>query len=122
MVTLQNHVGKITVSDEYFTELIGNTVTNCFGVISMNVSGIRETIAAALSKGGKRDVKNAAHRGVTVRFVKNKLLIDLHISLMYGVNMNAVVRSIINKVGYTVEQSTGIEVEKINVYVDSIRV
>ncbi len=36
--------------------------------------------------------------------------------------MNAVVRSIINKVGYTVEQSTGIGVEKVNVYVDSIRV
>lgn len=46
----------------------------------------------------------------------------MHISLMYGVNMNAVVRSIINKVGYTVEQSTGIGVEKVNVYVDSIRV
>lgn len=116
MITLQNHVGKITVSPEYFTELIGNTVKKCFGVISMNVTGVRETLMAAMP--GKKH----APRGVRVRFIKDKLLIDLHISLMYGVNMNAVVRSIINKVGYTVEQSTGISVEKVNVYVDSIRV
>ena len=118
MVSLQNHVGKITVSPEYFTELIGNTVRKCFGVISMNVSGIRETLLAVL----RRKKKENSPRGVKVRFVKDKLIIDLHISLMYGVNMNAVVRSIINKVGYTVEQSTGICVEKVNVYVDSIRV
>ena len=118
MVSLQNHVGKITISPEYFSELIGNTVTKCFGVISMNVSGVRETLAAAFPIGKKKD----SERGVRVRFVKDKLLIDLHISLMYGVNMNAVVRSIINKVGYTVEQSTGIGVEKVNVYIDSIRV
>lgn len=118
MVSLQNHVGKISISPEYFSELIGNTVTKCFGVISMNVSGIRETLAAAFPIGKKKECE----RGVKVRFVKDKLLIDLHISLMYGVNMNAVVRSIINKVGYTVEQSTGIGVEKVNVFVDSIRV
>ncbi|MBD5112258.1 MAG: Asp23/Gls24 family envelope stress response protein [Ruminococcaceae bacterium] len=118
MVSLQNHVGKILISPEYFTKLIGNTVTKCFGVISMNVTGIRETLKAAMPLKKKHD----SVRGVKVRFVKDKLLIDLHISLMYGVNMNAVVRSIINKVGYTVEQSTGLSVEKVNVYVDSIRV
>ncbi len=118
MVILTNHVGKITISPEYFSELIGNTVTKCFGVISMNVSGIRETLSAAFPLKKKK----GNERGVRVRFVKDKLLIDLHISLMYGVNMNAVVRSIINKVGYTVEQSTGIGVEKVNVFVDSIRV
>ncbi len=117
MIVLQNHVGKIAISPQYFTELIGKTVTNCFGVIAMNVEGFRETISAALP--GKR---KAYARGVNVKFVKDKLIIDLHISLMYGVNMNAVAKAIIHKVGYNVEQSTGISVEKVNVYVDSIRV
>lgn len=118
MVTLQNHVGKISISPGYFTELIGNTVTKCFGVISVNVTGIGETLKTILPHGKKR----VARRGVRVRFLKDKLLVDLHISLMYGVNINTVIRSIINKVGYTIEQSTGIAVEKVNVYVDSIRV
>ena len=118
MVTLQNHVGKISISPDYFTELIGNTVAKCFGVISMNVTGIKETLKAVLPLKKKKEQP----RGVRVRFLKDKLLVDIHISLMYGVNMNAVTRSIINKVGYTIEQSTGISVEKVNIYVDSIRV
>lgn len=118
MVTLQNHVGKITISPNYFTELIGNTVTKCFGVISMNVTGVKETLKTVMPL----KKKNKSRRGVKVRFFKDKLLVDLHISLMYGVNISAVIRSIINKVGYTIEQSTGISVEKVNVYVDSIRV
>ena len=121
MITLQNHVGKISISPEYFTELIGNTVAKCFGVISMNVTGMKETLKTVMPK-GKRKKKEERSRGVRARFVKDKLLVDIHISLMYGVNMNAVTRSIINKVGYTIEQSTGISVEKVNVYVDSIRV
>lgn len=118
MVTLQNHVGKISISPDYFAELIGNTVAKCFGVISMNVTGMKETLKTVMPKGKKSEHR----RGVRVRFLKDKLLVDLHISLMYGVNMNAVTRSIINKVGYTIEQSTGISVEKVNIYVDSIRV
>lgn len=124
MVTLQNHVGKISISPDYFTELIGNTVAKCFGVISMNVTGVKETLRAAILSANKANTvnQNDRRRGVRVRFIKEKLLVDLHISLMYGVNMNAVIRSIINKVGYTIEQSTGISVEKVNVYVDNIRV
>lgn len=117
MISIQNPIGKITISQEYLTELIGNTVTNCFGVVSMNVVGMRDTFLTALSA---KKAKSSSH-GVSVKFNKNKLVIDLHISLMYGVNMKTVVRSIIHKVGYTVEQGTGLNVEKVNVYVDSIR-
>lgn len=118
MIVVQNHVGKITISQEYLTALIGNTVTNCFGVVSMNISSPKQTIRAVLPFIEKKNFE----RGVAVRIGKDKLVIDLHISLMYGVNMNAVVRSIIHKVSYTVEESTGISVEKVNVFVDDIRI
>lgn len=116
MITVQNHVGKINISEEYFVTLIGNTVTKCFGVVSMNVVSAKQTLLAALPFANKNG------RGVSVRVGKDRLVIDLHISLLYGVNMKAVVRSIIHKVSYTVEESTGISVEKVNVYVDDIRV
>lgn len=117
MVTLQNHVGKISFSAEFFTELIGNAVTSCFGVIAMNVRGFRETLSA-FSKKKNHDFA----RGVKVEYKDSALVIELHISLMYGVNINAVSKSIINKVGYTVKRATGIDVEKVNVFVDAIRV
>lgn len=118
MIIVQNHVGKITISEDYFMALIGNTVTSCFGVVSMNVSSAKQTFLAALPFVRKKDFE----RGITVRCGKDSLVVNLHISLMYGVNMNAVVRSIINKVSYTIKESTGISVEKVNVFVDDIRV
>ncbi len=118
MIRVQNHVGMITISEEYFMSLISNTVTNCFGVVRMNVSSAKQTIMASLpflrNKGGQP--------GVSVRIGKDKLVVDLHITVMYGVNVGAVVKSIMNKVRYTVEESTGISVERVNVFVDGIRV
>ena len=42
-------------------------------------------------------------------------------SVLYGVNVGTVVKSIINKVKYVMEESTGISVERVNVYVDEIK-
>lgn len=117
MIRVQNHVGEITVSQEYFMALISNTVTNCFGVVQMNVGSAKQTLMAALPFLNKK----GAQPGVTVKVGKDKLVIDLHITVMYGVNVGAVVKSIMNKVRYTVEESTGISVERVNVYVDGIR-
>ena len=118
MITLKNHVGQITISRDYLISLIGNTGTNCFGVVSMNVANTKETLMAALPFGARRE----SDRGISVSAAKDKLFIELHISLLYGVNMNAVVRAIIHKVSYTVEESTGIKVEKVSVFVDDLKV
>ncbi len=118
MIRVKNHVGEITVSQDYLMSLISSTVTNCFGVVRMNVSSPKQTIRAALPffKGKTDDC------GVAVRVGKDKLVVELHITVMYGVNVSAVVKSIMNKVRYTVEESTGISVERVNVYVESLRV
>ena len=116
MIKVQNHLGQITITQDYFMQLISNTVTNCFGVVSMNVNSARQTIGSVIPF-----VKDKVERGVSVTVGKDKLVIDLHITVKYGVNVNTIVKSIINKVRYTVEENTGISVEKVNVYVDGIR-
>ena len=40
---------------------------------------------------------------------------------MYGTNVSAIVKSIMHKVSYTVEDVTGIQVDHVNVYVDGMR-
>lgn len=119
MIRVKNHVGEITISQDYLMALISSTVTNCFGVVHMNVSSPKQTLMAALPFLRKGDTDD---RGVSVRVGKDKLVVELHITVMYGVNVGAVVKSIMNKVRYTVEESTGISVERVNVYVESLRV
>lgn len=45
----------------------------------------------------------------------------MHIAVVYGMNIAAIVRSIVNKVRYTVEQATNLEVAKVNVFVDAMK-
>ena len=36
MLTAENHLGTIGVSEEYLTSLIGYTASTCFGVVDLN--------------------------------------------------------------------------------------
>lgn len=115
MLTIENHLGTIDISYEYMAKLIGQTASSCFGVVGMNSSGARQNFLSFWKKGNRMD------KGVQIRLFKNKLTIDLHITVLFGTNISAIVRSIVNKVRYTVEEETGFEIHKINVFVDGIK-
>ena len=67
----------------------------------------------------KRRPRN--NKGVIVHVTEsNKLVIDIHIVVSYGLNISAIVKSITHKVRYTVEDVTGLEVSKINIFVDRV--
>lgn len=119
VVIVENHLGTINISQQYLSTLIGGTVTNCFGVVDMNISnrkqGLMEIIPIFKNKG-------FIDKGVEVKYIRGKLYINLHISVMYGVNVSTVVKSIMDKVRYVVEEEAGVSVSNVNVYVDNIKV
>ena len=101
-------MGLIEVSQDYFNEIVGSAVTGCFGVAGM---------------AGGWDGPLRARRGPQgVRIYRDGpgLSVDLHILVTYGLNISAVVRSIHSRVAYTVENVTGLEVRKVNVFVDGM--
>lgn len=118
MVVIQNHLGDINLSKQFFTALIGGTVTNCFGVVDMNIGNTKQSIIDSIPFIPK---KQYIDKGVSVRFLHDKLFIDLHITVMYGINVNSIVKSIQHKVRYAVEEETELEVERVNVYIDGIK-
>ena len=115
MVEIVNHLGVIEVSENYFSKLIGSIATSCFGVAGMVNSGAMQGIRSFISK-----KKDFVDKGVTIHMGDNGLCVDLHIVVSYGINISAIVESIVNKVRYTVEKYTGLKVKKVNVYVDDI--
>jgi uncharacterized alkaline shock family protein YloU len=116
LIKLENHLGKIEVSNAYFANLIGHAVSECFGV-----SGLVHCSAA---KGLWERVRGAEplNKGVRVRIVGGRLHIALHISVSYGVNIAAIVKSIVHKVTYTVEAACGMSVARVNVYIAEMKV
>ncbi len=118
MVTIRNHVGQINISRQFFAQLIGGTLTNCFGVADTNACTPRQTVLASLPFLNR---KKFIDKGVAVRSVMGKLQVDLHITVTYGLNIASVVHSIQHKIAYVIQEETDIEVESVNVFVDGIK-
>ncbi|MGN0556883.1 MAG: Asp23/Gls24 family envelope stress response protein [Acutalibacteraceae bacterium] len=114
MIHYQTRFGAVTVSDEYFAKLIGNAVNSCYGVSSMVATG-KQRLRRFFSK------KEYIDTGIAVRGNIDQIDVDLHISVTFGVNINAIAQSIVHKVKYVVEDSTGISVNKVTVHVDGMK-
>lgn len=90
------------------------------------------TVSYVLS--GRTDIKVAeatrervlsknAFKGVVVEELEdNTISIELYVILQYGTNISTVANNIIDKVKYTVENITSINVSKIDINVQGIRV
>ncbi len=115
MIRYENHLGTIDVSDNFFVSLVSNTVVNCFGVAGMARTNQQKGILGWFHSSHHQD------KGVRVQIKENAFIIDLHIVVLYGVNISAVVRSIMNKVSYYIEEITGFPVKRVNVFIDGIK-
>ena len=116
MIGFETSLGTVEISQEYFANLIGHAASECYGVAGMLNSPYQ--ISIVRSRLLRRDNTD---KGVRVRSEDGKLLVDIHIAVTYGVNISAIVKSIVHKVRYTVEESTGFPVAKVNVFVDSMK-
>ncbi len=115
MIRIENHLGTIEVSQEYFRYLVGDAVSDCYGVTAMVKSGPKQGLRSVFSK------RSFTDDGIHVRGEGDKLIVDLHISVMYGMNISEIAKSIVNKVRYTVEEATGLHVKKVNVFIDNMK-
>ena len=116
MLILNNEQGKITIDEDVFTHIAGYAATQCFGVKGMAVRSVTDGLVHLLRK-------EALSKGVLVMPQSDgSVSIDLHIIVDQGVNLNALGSSIINEVKYVVTSQTGVAVQSVNVFVDSISI
>lgn len=114
MIRYKTRLGNVTISDEYFANIIGNAVVSCYGVASMVAKGTQK-VRSVFSKDELID------KGIIVRGNIDKINVSLYITVMFGVNINAISQSIVHKVKYTVREATGIEVDKVTVHIDGMQ-
>lgn len=115
MIRIENHLGTIEISQSYFAYLIGNAASACFGVAGMVKSGTRQGLRSIFTR------RTFADEGIRVRSENGKLVVDLHICVLHGINIAEISKSIVNKVRYTIEEATGLTVKRVNVYIDDLK-
>lgn len=111
----ENNLGKIEITDHVIGNIAGYAATRCYGVVGMTFKSKADGIASLL----KRD---SLSKGVRVISDKSGCSLELHIMVENGVNISAIGDNIISTVSYTVEDLTGINVNKVDIFVDAVRV
>lgn len=113
--SMNTHMGNITIDNEVIAQYAGSVAMECFGVVGMAGINVKDGLVKLLKM-------DSMTRGINVIINKNKLTLNFHVILAYGVSILAVSDNLISNVKYKVEEFTGIEVEKINIFVEGVRV
>ena len=111
--SMNTHMGNIPIDKEVIAQYAGTVATECFGIVGMGIT-VKDVV--------KLLRKDNLSKGITVTINNNKLTLDFHVIVSYGVSILAVSDNLIDNVKYKVEAFTGMEIEKINIFVEGVRV
>ena len=112
---INNKLGEIQISSDVIAMYAGMTAVECFGIVGMAAVSMKDGLVKLLKR------ESLTH-GITVEVQDNHISIDFHVIVAYGVSISAVADNLIASVKYKVEEFTGMEVDKINIYVEGVRV
>ena len=112
---INNKLGEIQISSDIIAMYAGTTAVECFGIVGMAAVSMKDGLVKLL----KRD---SLKHGINGEIDDNKISLDFHVIVSYGVSISAVTDNLIENVKYKVEEFTGMEVDKINIYVEGVRV
>ena len=93
----------------------GSVAVECFGIVGMAAVNMKDGLVKLL----RRD---SLKHGINVALNDNKISLDFHVIVSYGVSILAVADNLISSVRYKVEEFTGLEIEHINILVEGVRV
>ncbi|MCF3942474.1 Asp23/Gls24 family envelope stress response protein [Oceanobacillus alkalisoli] len=115
-IELHTNDGQVTITNDVIATIAGGTAVECYGIVGMaSKSQIRDGIAEILRK------ENYS-RGIVVRQEDEELHIDLYIIVSYGTKISEVASNVQSQVKYTLEQTLGLSIDSVNIYIQGVRV
>lgn len=108
-------LGKVLIDSDVIATYAGSVAVECFGIVGMAAVNMKDGLVKLL----KRDYLN---HGISVNLKDNKITLDFHMIVSYGVSISTVSDNLISTVKYKVEEFTGLAIEKINIFVEGVRV
>ncbi|MDI3538316.1 MAG: hypothetical protein PWP12_232 [Bacillota bacterium] len=106
--------GNIAIGDEVIATLAGAAALECYGIVGMASRRLTDGFVELLGR-------DNWSRGVEVKIDGDQVHITLHIIVSYGVRISEVARNVMQKVKYAVERVTGLNVVRVDVYVQGVQ-
>ncbi|MCI9534067.1 MAG: Asp23/Gls24 family envelope stress response protein [Lachnospiraceae bacterium] len=112
---INNKLGEIRIGSEVIALYAGMTAVECFGIVGMAAVSMKDGLVRLLKR-------ESITKGINVRIEDNRISLDFHVIVAYGVSICAVADNLIDNVKYKVEAFTGMDVDKISIFVEGVRV
>ena len=113
---MSTDLGIITIDPEVIAKYAGTVAGEGFGIVGMAAGNMKDGLVHLLKK-------ESLTRGIKVRISEdNHVSLSFHIIVAYGVSISAVTDNLISNVKYRVEEFSGMPVDKINIYIEGVRV
>lgn len=113
---IKNELGTIRLSDDIIAMIAGYAAVENYGIVGMNSKKAGDALVELF---GRDNLK----RGVKVNVSESgEVVVDLFVTLEYGVSLPAVAANTKSNVRYRIEEMTGLTVTCVNVHVEAIRV
>ena len=114
--SMSTDLGIITINPDVIAKYAGSVAVECFGIVGMAAVNMKDGFVRLLKK------ESLTH-GIRVELSDDNVLeLGFHVIVAYGVNILSVSDNLMNNVKYKVEEFTGMTVDKINIYVEGVRV
>lgn len=111
----ETSLGKVHIDTDVVAIVAGAAAVECYGLVGMNAPGLRQGISIIRRR-------EELAKGVIVSHGDDGAIIDLHVVVQYGVNIVEVCHNVMEQVKYAVEGYCGLEVARVNVHVEGVRV
>ena len=108
--SMSTDLGIITIDPEVIAKYAGSVIVG-MAAVSMKDGLVKLLKKESLTKGIQVGISD-----------ENKITLNFHVVVAYGVSISAVTDNLISNVKYKVEEFTGMSVDKINIYIEGVRV
>ena len=113
---MNTQLGEVIIDTDVIAKYAGANAIECFGIVGMAAVNMKDGLVRLLKR---ESLTHGIHVDISD---DNILVLDFHVIVAYGVNILSVSDNLMNNVKYKVEEFTGMTVDKINIFVEGVRV
>lgn len=100
-------LGRVAISEDALAQIVGLTAAECYGVVDMSPSRFGRLLR---------------RRRIQISGSDGSVSIAIHVVVEHGLNLAEVASTVRNRVSYEVERMTGLEVARVEVHIESVKV
>lgn len=111
---MDTELGSILIDTDVIATYAGSVAVECFGIVGMAAVNMKDGLVKLLKK-------ESLKHGINVTLEDNRISLDFHVIVAYSISISVVAQNLYENVKYRVEEFTGMEIEKINIFVEGVR-